>query len=36
MSEYIIVVRDMYEAFLLFVFFYLILSYLAYDPETVF
>lgn len=32
---YITIIRDIYEAFLLFVFFYLILSYLAFDPDAV-
>lgn len=31
-TEYINLVRDIYEAFLLFTFFYLIFAYLAYDP----
>lgn len=32
-TEYINLVRDIYEAFLLFTFFYLIFAYLAYDHE---
>ena len=31
-SEYFVLIRDIYEAFLLFTFFYLIFSYLAYEP----
>lgn len=34
LSPYITLIRDSYEAFLLFVFFYLIFSYLAYDDST--
>jgi len=32
---YLTIIRDMYEAFLLFTFFYLIFSYLAFDDEKV-
>jgi len=35
MARYITVIRDVYEAFLLLVFFYLMFSYIGYDKETV-
>jgi hypothetical protein len=34
-AVYVTVIRDIYEAFLLFTFFYLIHSYLAFDEDTV-
>lgn len=36
MEAYLTLIRDVYEAILLFVFFYLIFAYLAYDDEKVF